>query len=73
MDAGQPAPLIAEDVYEIVMANKDRLNSAIIYDRDFEVRREPPRDKDIDIRQTHMHAADAAPPCVLSLPRLPLV
>jgi ribonucleoside-diphosphate reductase subunit M1 len=33
---GQPAPLIAEDVYDVVMKNKDRLNSAIIYDRDFE-------------------------------------
>lgn len=33
---GQPAPLIAEDVYQIVMKHKDRLNSAIIYDRDFE-------------------------------------
>lgn len=33
---GQPAPLIADDVYEIVMANKDALNSAIIHDRDFE-------------------------------------
>lgn len=31
-----PAPLIAEDVYNVVMANKDRLNSAIIYDRDFD-------------------------------------
>lgn len=33
---GQPAPLIAEDVYNVVMTHKDRLNSAIIYDRDFE-------------------------------------
>ena len=33
---GQPAPLIAEDVYDIIMKNKDRLNSAIIYDRDFD-------------------------------------
>lgn len=32
----QPAPLIAEDVFEIVMENKERLDSAIIYDRDFE-------------------------------------
>jgi len=31
-----PAPLIAEDVYEIIMANRDRLDSAVIYDRDFE-------------------------------------
>lgn len=33
---GQAAPLIAKDVYEIVMKNKDVLNSAIIHDRDFE-------------------------------------
>jgi ribonucleoside-diphosphate reductase alpha subunit len=32
---GENAPLIADDVYEIIMANADRLNSAIIYDRDF--------------------------------------
>ena len=31
-----PAPLIAEDVYQIIMENKDRLNSAIIYSRDFD-------------------------------------
>lgn len=30
------APLIADDVYDIIMKNKDALNSAIIYDRDFE-------------------------------------
>jgi ribonucleoside-diphosphate reductase alpha subunit len=33
---GLDAPLIAQDVYEIVMKNKDLLNSAIIHDRDFE-------------------------------------
>jgi ribonucleoside-diphosphate reductase alpha chain len=33
---GSKAGLIAEDVYQIVMANKDRLNSAIISDRDCE-------------------------------------
>ncbi|CAK4634162.1 hypothetical protein LEN26_017189 [Aphanomyces euteiches] len=33
---GAPAPLIAEDVYKIVMENKEVLNSAIITDRDFE-------------------------------------
>lgn len=32
---GEPAPLIAEDVYAIVMANKDVLDSTIIYDRDY--------------------------------------
>ena len=33
---GQPAPLIAEDVFNIIMENKERLDPAIIYDRDFE-------------------------------------
>ena len=33
---GSPAPLMAEDVYDIVMANKEKIDSAIIYDRDFE-------------------------------------
>ena len=33
---GQPAPLISEEVYKIVMKNKDEINSAIIYTRDFE-------------------------------------
>ncbi|KAG5186569.1 ribonucleotide reductase [Tribonema minus] len=32
----QPAPLISDEVYEIVMSNKDMLNSAIINDRDFQ-------------------------------------
>jgi ribonucleoside-diphosphate reductase alpha chain len=32
---GQPASLIAEDVYEIIQSNKDLLDSSIIYDRDF--------------------------------------
>jgi ribonucleotide reductase alpha subunit len=32
----EPAPLLAEDVYEIIMANKEKVDSAIIYDRDFE-------------------------------------
>lgn len=31
----QPAPLIADDVYEIIMKNADLLDSSIIYDRDF--------------------------------------
>lgn len=30
-----PAPLIADDVYQIVQEHKERLDSAIIYDRDF--------------------------------------
>lgn len=32
---GQNAALIADDVYQIVQDNKDRLDSSIIYDRDF--------------------------------------
>jgi len=34
---GIPAPLIAEDVYEIVMANQERLNAAIKDERDFDI------------------------------------
>ena len=30
------SPLISKDVYDTVMANKDELNSAIVYDRDFQ-------------------------------------
>jgi len=33
---GENASLIAEDVYEIIMANKDRLNSVIDYKRDWD-------------------------------------
>lgn len=33
---GQPAPLVADDVMEIIQKHKDRLNSAIIHDRDFD-------------------------------------
>lgn len=33
---GQKAGLIADDVYEIIQTNKQRLNSAIISDRDFD-------------------------------------
>ena len=33
---GKPSPFIAEDVYEIIMENKEVLNSAIVSDRDFE-------------------------------------
>ncbi|MBU2019763.1 MAG: ribonucleoside-diphosphate reductase subunit alpha [Bacteroidetes bacterium] len=32
---GQNAALLAQDVYEIIMKNKDFLDSSIIYDRDF--------------------------------------
>lgn len=33
---GEPAPLIADDVYDVCMAHADELNSAIVYDRDFD-------------------------------------
>jgi ribonucleoside-diphosphate reductase alpha chain len=32
---GQRASLIADDVYEVIMENRDMLDSSIIYDRDF--------------------------------------
>merc|ERR1712226_5107 len=32
----RPAPMISEFHYKIIMKNADRLNSAIVYDRDFE-------------------------------------
>ena len=32
----EKAPMVADDVYEIIMDNKEVLDSAIIYDRDFE-------------------------------------
>lgn len=32
---GQPAPLIAQDVFDYVMANRDTLDTAINYERDF--------------------------------------
>jgi ribonucleotide reductase alpha subunit len=32
----KPASLIADDVYEVIMSNKDKINGAIVYDRDFE-------------------------------------
>lgn len=31
----KPSPLLADDVYEVIMANKDKLDSTIIYNRDF--------------------------------------
>jgi ribonucleoside-diphosphate reductase alpha subunit len=33
---GETAPLISEEVYNVIMANKDALNGYIIHDRDFE-------------------------------------
>lgn len=33
---GRPSPMILEATYKVVMANADVLNSAIIYDRDFD-------------------------------------
>ena len=32
---GRPAPMISDYHYKVIMDNADRLNSAIIYDRDF--------------------------------------
>ena len=32
---GENASLVAEDVYQVIMDNKDRFDSSIIYDRDF--------------------------------------
>ena len=32
----EPAPMIADDVYQIIMDNKDKLDSALIYDRDYD-------------------------------------
>jgi hypothetical protein len=32
---GLETPMISDEVYEIIMKNKDVLDSAIIYDRDF--------------------------------------
>ena len=33
---GQPAPLISDEVYKIIVENKDRLEAAIVFDRDFD-------------------------------------
>ena len=39
----RPSPMISKETYEAVMENEDRLNSAVIYDRDFTyVGRTPP-------------------------------
>lgn len=32
---GRPTPMISEYHYKIIQDNADRLNSAIVYDRDF--------------------------------------
>lgn len=32
---GKQAPMIADDVYEFIQANKDQLDAAIVFDRDF--------------------------------------
>ena len=32
----QPAPMIADDVFEVVQANAERLDNAIVYSRDFD-------------------------------------
>jgi len=33
--SGKKAPLLADDIYEIIMANAELLDSSIVYDRDF--------------------------------------
>eukprot|EP00887_Chlorella_sp_A99_P005889 scaffold1.g5889.t1 len=33
---GEPAPLVSEEVYGIIQANAERLDSEIVYDRDFD-------------------------------------
>lgn len=33
--SGQPAPLLADDVFAVIEANAERIDSAIVYDRDF--------------------------------------
>jgi len=33
---GKPAPLISENIYDIVMLHKDKLDATLIHDRDFE-------------------------------------
>lgn len=35
VETGQRTPMISDTHYNIIMSNKDRLNSSIIYDRDF--------------------------------------
>ena len=32
---GEPAPLLSEDVYRVILEHADRIDSAIIYDRDY--------------------------------------
>ena len=31
----KPAPMLSNETYDVIMANADRLNSAIVYDRDY--------------------------------------
>lgn len=32
---GRPSSMISQETYDIIVANADELNSAVIYDRDF--------------------------------------
>ena len=34
---GEPAPLIGEETYQVIMEHKDTLDAAVIHDRDFEL------------------------------------
>ena len=31
----KPSPMVSKGTYDVIMKNADRLNSAIIYDRDY--------------------------------------
>ncbi len=33
---GEPAPLVSQEVYDVIVANRDRLDGAVLHDRDFE-------------------------------------
>ena len=35
LKTSEQAPLVSNEVYDIIMENKERLDSSIIYDRDF--------------------------------------
>ena len=33
---GRPSPLVSRELYDAVVANKEKLNAALLYNRDFE-------------------------------------
>ena len=65
--SGRHAPLLADDVYQIITKNKEELDSAIIYDRDYSYdyfgfkvrRRTPARARSPSL--THMQGVSPAP------------